>query len=97
MARQAFIQSEVSETLKAFYCAVCEKQFTKVAQYDEHCNSYSVSSCNCYAVYLAHSNVTSIIIKFVSAISRLRRGLKQTLEKFWTNDEKKRGSEKRRS
>ena len=41
VARRAYIQSEVTETLRAFYCAVCEKQFQKVAQFDEHCNSYA--------------------------------------------------------
>ncbi|KAF9645014.1 hypothetical protein BDM02DRAFT_3120922 [Thelephora ganbajun] len=41
VARRAYIQSEVTETLRPFYCAVCEKQFQNVAQYDEHCNSYA--------------------------------------------------------
>ena len=41
VARRAYIQSEVTETLRPFYCTVCEKQFKNVAQYDEHCNSYA--------------------------------------------------------
>jgi len=41
VARRAYIQSEVTETLRSFYCTVCEKQFKNVAQYDEHCNSYA--------------------------------------------------------
>lgn len=41
VARRAYIQSEVTETLRPFYCTVCEKQFQNVAQYDEHCNSYA--------------------------------------------------------
>ena len=32
---------EIAETLKAFYCALCDKQFKNVAQYDEHTNSYA--------------------------------------------------------
>jgi len=40
-ARRAYIQSEVTETLRPFYCTVCDKQFKNVAQYDEHCNSYA--------------------------------------------------------
>ena len=41
VARRAYIQSEVTETLRPFYCTVCDKQFQNVAQYDEHCNSYA--------------------------------------------------------
>ena len=41
VARRAYIQSEVTEALRPFYCIVCEKQFQNVAQYDEHCNSYA--------------------------------------------------------
>ncbi|KAF9779776.1 hypothetical protein BJ322DRAFT_1086345 [Thelephora terrestris] len=41
VARRAYIQSEVAETLRPFYCTVCEKQFKNVAQFDEHCNSYA--------------------------------------------------------
>ena len=41
VARRAYIQSEVIETLRPFYCTVCDKQFQNVAQYDEHCNSYA--------------------------------------------------------
>jgi len=35
------IQSKVTETLRPFYCTVCEKPFQNVAQYDKHCNSYA--------------------------------------------------------
>ncbi|KAI0048422.1 hypothetical protein FA95DRAFT_1466871, partial [Auriscalpium vulgare] len=41
VAKRAALQTEISETLKAFYCAVCDKQFQNVAQYDEHTNSYA--------------------------------------------------------
>jgi len=41
VARRAYIQSEVAESLRPFYCTVCEKQFKNVAQFDEHCNSYA--------------------------------------------------------
>ncbi|OJA09116.1 hypothetical protein AZE42_02577 [Rhizopogon vesiculosus] len=37
----AALKSEITDTLKAFYCALCEKQFQNVAQYDEHTNSYA--------------------------------------------------------
>ncbi|KAG2160068.1 uncharacterized protein EDB93DRAFT_1073826 [Suillus bovinus] len=40
-ARRAALKSEISDTLKPFYCALCEKQFQNVAQYDEHTNSYA--------------------------------------------------------
>ncbi|KAA1468604.1 hypothetical protein DENSPDRAFT_477093 [Dentipellis sp. KUC8613] len=41
VARRAAVQTEISETLRAFYCTVCDKQFQNVAQYDEHTNSYA--------------------------------------------------------
>lgn len=41
MARRAAVKSEITDTLRAFYCALCEKQFQNVAQYDEHTNSYA--------------------------------------------------------
>ena len=41
MARKAALENEISSTLKAFYCALCDKQFKNVAQYDEHTNSYA--------------------------------------------------------
>ncbi|KAI0067883.1 hypothetical protein BV25DRAFT_1773180, partial [Artomyces pyxidatus] len=41
VARRAAVQSEISETLRAFYCDICDKQFKNVAQYDEHTNSYA--------------------------------------------------------
>ncbi|KAF9073744.1 hypothetical protein BDP27DRAFT_1381526 [Rhodocollybia butyracea] len=44
-AREIPIQTlhteEISDTLKAFYCTLCDKQFKNVAQYDEHTNSYA--------------------------------------------------------
>ncbi|KAG1749704.1 uncharacterized protein EDB91DRAFT_1109196 [Suillus paluster] len=40
-ARRAALKSEITDTLKAFYCSLCEKQFQNVAQYDEHTNSYA--------------------------------------------------------
>ncbi|KAG1908422.1 uncharacterized protein F5891DRAFT_992944 [Suillus fuscotomentosus] len=40
-ARRAALKSEISDTLKPFYCSLCEKQFQNVAQYDEHTNSYA--------------------------------------------------------
>ncbi|KAF9014932.1 hypothetical protein BDQ17DRAFT_1268350, partial [Cyathus striatus] len=41
VARKAALQNEISSTLKAFYCELCDKQFKTVAQYDEHTNSYA--------------------------------------------------------
>lgn len=41
VARKAALENEISSTLKAFYCALCDKQFKNVAQYDEHTNSYA--------------------------------------------------------
>ncbi|EEB92747.1 hypothetical protein MPER_08699 [Moniliophthora perniciosa FA553] len=41
VARRSALASEISDTLKAFYCALCDKQFQNVAQYDEHTNSYA--------------------------------------------------------
>ena len=39
--RRAALQTEITSTLKAFYCTLCDKQFKTVAQYDEHTNSYA--------------------------------------------------------
>ncbi|KAF9451786.1 hypothetical protein P691DRAFT_806887 [Macrolepiota fuliginosa MF-IS2] len=41
VARKAAVQDEISTTLRAFYCTLCDKQFKTVAQYDEHTNSYA--------------------------------------------------------
>ncbi|KAJ3574529.1 hypothetical protein NP233_g1713 [Leucocoprinus birnbaumii] len=41
VARKAAVQDEISNTLRAFYCSLCDKQFQNVAQYDEHTNSYA--------------------------------------------------------
>ena len=41
MAKKAAVQTEISTTLRAFYCELCDKQFQNVAQYDEHTNSYA--------------------------------------------------------
>ena len=41
MAKRAAVRSEITDTLKPFYCTLCEKQFQNVAQYDEHTNSYA--------------------------------------------------------
>ncbi|KAF7982056.1 hypothetical protein HWV62_30338 [Athelia sp. TMB] len=41
VARRQALESEISSTLAAFYCALCSKQFKNVAQYDEHTNSYA--------------------------------------------------------
>ncbi|KAG2023788.1 hypothetical protein CC2G_001403 [Coprinopsis cinerea AmutBmut pab1-1] len=40
-ARKAAVESEISQTLKPFYCSLCDKQFKNVSQYDEHTNSYA--------------------------------------------------------
>lgn len=40
-AKRAAVKSEISDTLRPFYCSLCEKQFQNVAQYDEHTNSYA--------------------------------------------------------
>ena len=41
MAKRAAVKSEITDTLRPFYCTLCEKQFQNVAQYDEHTNSYA--------------------------------------------------------
>ena len=41
VARKTALESEISSTLRAFYCELCDKQFKNVAQYDEHTNSYA--------------------------------------------------------
>ncbi|KAG6832217.1 hypothetical protein H0H92_004182 [Tricholoma furcatifolium] len=41
VARKSALEDELTSTLKAFYCALCDKQFKNVAQYDEHTNSYA--------------------------------------------------------
>lgn len=41
VARKSALEDELSSTLKAFYCTLCDKQFRNVAQYDEHTNSYA--------------------------------------------------------
>lgn len=41
MARKTALESEISATLRPFYCELCDKQFKNVAQYDEHTNSYA--------------------------------------------------------
>ncbi|KAF9042102.1 hypothetical protein BJ165DRAFT_1328066, partial [Panaeolus papilionaceus] len=41
VARKTALESEISSTLRAFYCTLCDKQFKTVAQYDEHTNSYA--------------------------------------------------------
>ncbi|KAK7058256.1 hypothetical protein VNI00_001887 [Paramarasmius palmivorus] len=41
VARRTALASEISDTLRAFYCTLCDKQFQNVAQYDEHTNSYA--------------------------------------------------------
>ncbi|EIW86509.1 hypothetical protein CONPUDRAFT_133930 [Coniophora puteana RWD-64-598 SS2] len=41
MAKKEAVKAEIADTLRAFYCSLCEKQFQTVAQYDEHTNSYA--------------------------------------------------------
>ncbi|KAL6304233.1 hypothetical protein BKA93DRAFT_851576 [Sparassis latifolia] len=41
VAKRAAVQSQISTTLRAFHCELCDKQFQNVAQYDEHTNSYA--------------------------------------------------------
>lgn len=41
VARRTALATEISTTLKPFFCALCDKQFQNVAQYDEHTNSYA--------------------------------------------------------
>lgn len=41
VARKAALETEITSTLRAFYCELCDKQFKTVAQYDEHTNSYA--------------------------------------------------------
>ncbi|KAG7450286.1 uncharacterized protein BT62DRAFT_927598 [Guyanagaster necrorhizus] len=40
-ARRSALANELFDTLKSFYCSLCDKQFKNVAQYDEHTNSYA--------------------------------------------------------
>ncbi|KAJ7597273.1 hypothetical protein C8J56DRAFT_919646 [Mycena floridula] len=39
--RRSALEHEISDTLRSFYCNLCDKQFQNVAQYDEHTNSYA--------------------------------------------------------
>ncbi|KAJ7706435.1 hypothetical protein B0H17DRAFT_1037207 [Mycena rosella] len=41
VARRSALESEISTTLKAFYCELCDKQFKTVVAYTEHTNSYA--------------------------------------------------------
>ncbi|KAK2462080.1 hypothetical protein APHAL10511_006543 [Amanita phalloides] len=41
VARRSALESEISSTLRPFYCTLCDKQFKTVTQYDEHTNSYA--------------------------------------------------------
>ncbi|TFY59504.1 hypothetical protein EVJ58_g5735 [Rhodofomes roseus] len=41
VAKREAVKSEIFNSLKAFYCELCDKQFQNVAQYDEHTNSYA--------------------------------------------------------
>ncbi|KAF8213317.1 hypothetical protein K438DRAFT_1086853 [Mycena galopus ATCC 62051] len=41
VARRTALESEISTTIKAFYCELCEKQFKTVVAYTEHTNSYA--------------------------------------------------------
>ncbi|KAF9229669.1 hypothetical protein BS17DRAFT_771768 [Gyrodon lividus] len=41
VAKRAAVKSEITDTLRPFYCTLCEKQFQNVARYDEHTNSYA--------------------------------------------------------
>jgi len=41
VARRTAVQDEITNSLRAFYCSLCDKQFQTVAQYDEHTNSYA--------------------------------------------------------
>ncbi|KAK0233400.1 hypothetical protein IW262DRAFT_77795 [Armillaria fumosa] len=40
-ARRSALANELFDTLKSFYCSLCDKQFKNVTQYDEHTNSYA--------------------------------------------------------
>ncbi|KAK0465341.1 G-patch-domain Zn-finger DNA-binding protein [Desarmillaria tabescens] len=40
-ARRSALANELVDTLKPFYCSLCDKQFKNVTQYDEHTNSYA--------------------------------------------------------
>ncbi|KAJ7042487.1 hypothetical protein C8F04DRAFT_79454 [Mycena alexandri] len=41
VARRSALESEISTTLKAFYCELCDKQFKTVVAFTEHTNSYA--------------------------------------------------------
>ncbi|CAE6524440.1 unnamed protein product [Rhizoctonia solani] len=41
VATKEQIKTEVKDTLRSFFCADCDKQYSNVAQYDEHLRSYA--------------------------------------------------------
>ncbi|KAJ7786060.1 hypothetical protein B0H16DRAFT_16284 [Mycena metata] len=41
VARRSALENEISTTLKAFYCELCDKQFKTVVAFTEHTNSYA--------------------------------------------------------
>jgi len=82
-ARRAYIQSEVTETLRPFYCTVCEKQFQNVAQYDEHCNSY------------AHHH--KIRFKEMRSIERAKANPQEVIEKRREKERKREEKELRKA
>lgn len=41
VAEKEALANQIASTLKPFYCALCDKQYQTVAQYDEHTNSYA--------------------------------------------------------
>ncbi|KAH7345180.1 hypothetical protein B0J17DRAFT_638705 [Rhizoctonia solani] len=41
VAAMEHIKTEVKDTLRSFFCVDCEKQYSNVAQYDEHLRSYA--------------------------------------------------------
>ncbi|CAE6454026.1 unnamed protein product [Rhizoctonia solani] len=41
VATMEHIKTEVKDTLRSFFCVDCEKQYSNVAQYDEHLRSYA--------------------------------------------------------
>ncbi|KAF7306709.1 hypothetical protein MIND_00462600 [Mycena indigotica] len=41
VARRSALETQLSSTIKAFHCELCDKQFKNIAAYTEHTNSYA--------------------------------------------------------
>src|ERR1700733_14441491 len=41
VAKKEAIKSEITTSLRSFYCELCDKQYQNVTQYNEHIRSYA--------------------------------------------------------